>query len=98
MKNFFNNSEDHDNKEISKKVKQWVKLYFGLPEVGCVVLVSELQCADEGCPDVETVISILAQPEVKVYKIGKPLIYVRVRDIETLSKQYLITQASTESK
>ena len=39
--NFFKNEFDPDNKEITKKVKQWVKTYFGLPDVGCVILVSE---------------------------------------------------------
>ncbi|MSP70515.1 MAG: nitrate reductase [Bacteroidetes bacterium] len=88
--NFFKNEFDPDNKEITKKVKQWVKTYFGLHDVSCVVLVSELKCADEGCLDIETVISILMQPEIKVYKIGKPLMYVRVHDIELISEQYLL--------
>jgi hypothetical protein len=88
MKSFFKNEFDPENKEISKKIKQWVKTYFGLPEEGCVVLVSELQCPDEGCPDVETVISILMKPEVRVFKIGKPLMYVGIYDIETISKNH----------
>ncbi|MBA2613072.1 MAG: hypothetical protein H0U95_13970 [Bacteroidetes bacterium] len=89
MKNYFNKQVDSDSKEISIKIKQWVKTYFRLPDEGCVVMVSELTCADEGCPDIETVISILMKPEAKILKINKPTALIRIHDIQALGEKHL---------
>jgi hypothetical protein len=86
MRNFFTNEFDPNNKIITRKIKEWVKQYFKLQDHACVIMVTEVRCVEENCPDVETVISIIKQPEPMHFKIGKPIMYVRATDIYELSK------------
>ena len=57
----------------TKRIKKLVRDAWTVPEE-VVIMVSELRCHDEDCPDVETVIALMAGPgePVKV-KIGKPM-------------------------
>ena len=55
----------------TKRVKDMVRKAWSIPE-NVIIMVSELRCHEEGCPDVETVIALMhegAEPEkVKIYK------------------------------
>ena len=57
----------------TKRIKKLIRDAWTVPEE-VVIMVSELRCHDEDCPDVETVIALMAGPgePVKV-KIGKPM-------------------------
>ena len=55
----------------TKRVKDMVRRAWSIPE-NVIIMVSELRCHEEGCPDVETVIALMrdgAEPEkIKIYK------------------------------
>ena len=66
------------------RVKHWVKESFALAD-DIVVMVTELQCTEEGCPPLETVIAILASPsQPRQFKLHKPLAEILATDIQTL--------------
>ena len=57
----------------TKRIKKLVRDAWTVPEE-VVIMVSELRCHDEDCPDVETVIALMAGPgEPLKVKIGKPM-------------------------
>lgn len=59
--------------EVVRRVKQWAHEAFGLPDNG-VVMVTELRCAEDDCPDVETVIAVLGEPgKARRHKLLKPV-------------------------
>jgi len=70
------------------QIKSWVKESFSLAE-DIVVMVTELQCTEEGCPPLETVIAIFdtsgdAPGQPRQFKLHKPLAEVAASDIQTL--------------
>ncbi len=57
----------------TKRVKALVRDAWNIKE-DVVIMVSELRCHEEGCPDLETVIAIMAEDaETKTIKINKPV-------------------------
>jgi hypothetical protein len=42
---------------VLERIKGWAAEALGLPE-GTAGMVTELRCAEEGCPDVETVVAV----------------------------------------
>lgn len=80
----FKNPNDKDNIKITKLVKAWIREKMNLNEE-VMITVSELQCAEPNCPDMETVIVIFDSENTRQFKIRKPLNYIRKWDIETLS-------------
>lgn len=68
--------------DSSRRVKEWVREIRALPDEA-VVMVSELRCHENGCPDIETVIAIMGvgSSETKV-KFAKPIDGVTREDIE----------------
>jgi hypothetical protein len=70
------------------QIKQWVLETFELTE-DMSVLVTELQCTEEGCPPLETVIAILEGPgQTRQYKLHKALVEVTLLDVAALAKNY----------
>jgi hypothetical protein len=69
-------------------VKDWVAERFALtPED--VVSIAELACRDGGCPDVETVVTILrAAGGSERWRIAKPLEAVARQDVAALEDPY----------
>lgn len=77
----FTNPRDPENVEITRTIKKWVLKHLNLPE-GTGLWVSEVNCLDENCPDMETLILILPENKEKFsLRIRKPLTFVRERDI-----------------
>lgn len=72
---------DKDNSENIRAIKNWISELYDVPETG-IVIVKEIQCPDENCPDIETVILINVGYATNLIKIKKPLIYIRKADIE----------------
>jgi hypothetical protein len=67
------------------QIKEWVTQYFGLP-ADTAILVTELQCTEDGCPPLETVIAILSTPgHPQSYKLHKAMVEVTVADIQALA-------------
>jgi hypothetical protein len=69
--NLFGQKANHDAVAASR-VKEWVREALALGD-DVVVTVAELRCAEEDCPDVETVVGILEQGNQRKFKVLKPL-------------------------
>jgi hypothetical protein len=76
----FKNPLDPQNIEVSKAIKKWVKSYLQLPD-DTTITITELKCCGETCPHIETVITIWTE-KTQVFKIQKPLVYIRKYDVE----------------
>ena len=67
----------------TKRIKDMVRKAWSVPE-NIIIMVSELRCHEEGCPDVETVIALMhdgAAPEkVKIYK---PMAELNLEEIKS---------------
>jgi hypothetical protein len=64
-----------------RRVKGWVAARPAVPD-DATVMVSELRCHEDGCPDVETVIAVMpAGGERKQVKLPKPMDQVTEDDI-----------------
>ena len=84
MLNLFGKSQEKDVASILK-IKNWVKEAFELTEYESV-LVTELQCHEEGCPPIETVIVVLREGIGKEqYKFHKRMNEINFEDVENLS-------------
>ena len=83
MLKFFNSQKESDSRQLVQ-VKSWVSQAFDLSE-DISVMVTQLQCTEEGCPPIETVIAIMETPgKPQQYKIHKPLAEVKQTDIVSL--------------
>ncbi|MCA9456296.1 MAG: hypothetical protein KC587_06515 [Nitrospira sp.] len=86
MQDLFGKNQKRDVAAISI-IKRWVSDVFNLAE-NDIILVTELQCHEEGCPPFETVIVILMEGNRKVqYKFHKRINEVAFEDISNLLTQ-----------
>lgn len=70
--------------EIVARIKEWTCELFPLSHEA-TVMVSELRCQEQDCPDVETVIAILAGAgQTHHYKLLKPMAEVTREDLSGL--------------
>ncbi len=70
------------NLEVLARVKAWVRGFGGLSDE-VSILVTELRCAESGCPPLETVIAVLDQPgQTRQYKIHKAMSDVSSLDVQ----------------
>jgi hypothetical protein len=77
-------SRTRSDQETRRKMKQLVLHKFGLPAETSILL-TELQCLEEGCPPIETVIAILDKPgEPRQYKIHKPMAVITDQDLDEI--------------
>ena len=84
MLNLFGKNQKKDVASILK-IKNWVRENFDLTEYESV-LVTELQCHEEGCPPIETVIVVLREETGKEqYKFHKRMDEIILEDIAKLS-------------
>ena len=84
MLNIFNSQQKSDPRQLVQ-VKSWIYQTFDLSE-DISVMITELQCTEEGCPPIETVIVIMETPgKPRQYKIHKPLSDVNQADIVNLT-------------
>ena len=66
------------------RIKEMVRRHFGLSE-DTVLMVSELRCHEDGCPDVETVIAVMETGvSPQTLKIAKRMADIQPADIHTL--------------
>jgi hypothetical protein len=83
----FKNPNDPDNHIITAKVQEWVKDKMTIPE-GTIIEIQELNCSDPGCMDKETRIFLSFKDNTrKQFRIHKPLVYIRKRDVDQLMKE-----------
>ncbi len=68
-------------------VKAWVEARFALGPDD-VASIAELACRDDGCPDLETVVTVLrAGGGAAAWRIEKPLAAVTQADVAALGDQ-----------
>ena len=66
------------------RIKDLVRMRFCLSDEA-TLMVSELRCHEDGCPDVETVIAIMGTSRTQLtWKIAKPMTEVGEGDIQSL--------------
>lgn len=71
--------------EVVARIKGWAREFFGLGDEA-TVMVSELRCQEEDCPDVETVIAVLGEPgKARKHKLLKPMAEVTRDDVRGLA-------------
>lgn len=69
----------------AQRIKTLVKNRLDLPETA-TLMVSELHCHEDGCPDVETVIAVMVPgSERQTWKLGKAMADIDVADVSHLS-------------
>jgi len=70
--------------EVIARIKDWARDVFRLPHD--VILVTELRCTEDGCPDVETVIAVLGEPgKARHHKLPKSAAEVQFFDVLSLA-------------
>lgn len=68
-----------------ERIKSWMRDVLGLPDAA-VVMVTELRCAEDGCPDVETVIAVMGEPgKARNHKLPKAAADVTHSDVLSLA-------------
>jgi hypothetical protein len=71
--------------EVVRRVKGWAQEAFGLPD-DAAVMVTELRCAEDDCPDVETVVAVLGEPgKARRHKLLKPVAEVTRDEVMSLA-------------
>lgn len=84
MVNLFNQDQKSDPVDIAR-IKGWVKQVMGLAN-DVTVMVTELRCAEDDCPDVETVIAVLGEPgKARKHKLPKPMSEVTREEVVALA-------------
>lgn len=77
----FTNPRDPENKEMTKTIKRWIMVHGKYPEE-TAIWVSEVNCVDPGCPDMETVMLVMpGKDEKHSFRVRKPMVFVREADI-----------------
>ncbi len=80
----FKNPNDPDNIIITEKVQEWFRERMELQK-DTIIHVVEIDCADPGCMDKETRITLSFPDGLrKQFRIHKPLVFVRKKDVEQL--------------
>jgi len=93
MAKTFSNPRDPDGIIIREKIAEWL-LFYESTYAGAEILVEDVPCIDEGCPDRETLIQINSAGKIEKIRIRKPLVYIRKWDVEfALSQKRNNTQA-----
>lgn len=69
----------------ASQIKEWIRQSFGLSD-DVTVMVSELRCQEDDCPEVETVIAVLlGNGQDRKHKLMKPIVDVTREDILSLA-------------
>jgi hypothetical protein len=72
--------------ELQSRVREWAEARFQ-PDDSDVVMVTEIECGQPGCPPLETVIALMREGRAPVkFKLFKALAEVSERDVRRLGK------------
>ncbi|MBM3995011.1 MAG: nitrate reductase [Planctomycetes bacterium] len=83
--NLFSQKPAHDP-AVAERLKGWARELLGLGD-DVAVTVMQLNCAEDDCPDVETVVGVLEQGNQRKFKVLKPLAEVTRDDLATALRQ-----------
>jgi len=77
---------------VTERLKAWVAALMGLSERDTIML-AELACRDPGCPDLETVITVIMSDSRRFkLRFPGPMAGVTEADVQSLSKDLQLTQ------
>lgn len=62
--------------EHTAAIKRWTREILGLTDDATVVTVSEIACADAGCPLVETAVTVFDSAGTRLWKFTRPRVAV----------------------
>lgn len=85
MMNLFGKKSAHDPAVVDR-IKAWAREMLGLGD-DVTVTVMQLNCAEEDCPDVETVVGVLERGNQRKFKVFKPLAEVTREDVAAALRQ-----------
>ncbi|MBA5867329.1 MAG: hypothetical protein GDA67_11625 [Nitrospira sp. CR1.3] len=72
--------------EQSERIKTWARAAWTLSDE-TMIMVTELECREPGCPPIETVIALLDGPgKTTQHKIHKPAAEISRSDVEGLAR------------
>ena len=72
---------------VTDRLKPWVATAMGLSG-GDTIMLAELDCRDPGCPDLETVITVIrADRRQRVLRFPGPMARVTEADVQSLFAQ-----------
>ena len=84
--NTFKNPNDPDNTQLKSTLKNWISAHLKLSKEA-IIDIEEHQCTEASCVHAET---LFQTPNTEggydVYKIAKPLVFIRKWDIEAMKK------------
>ncbi|MBM4068082.1 MAG: nitrate reductase [Planctomycetes bacterium] len=83
--NLFGQKPSHDPFVVDR-LKGWTRELLGLGD-DLTVTVMQLNCAEDDCPDVETVVGVLEQGNQRKFKVLKPLAEVTREDLAAAIQQ-----------
>jgi hypothetical protein len=83
--NLFGKKPAHDPAVVDR-IKAWARAMLGLGD-DVAVTVTQLNCTEEDCPDVETVVGVLEQGNQRKFKVFKPLAEVTRDDLAAALRQ-----------
>ena len=73
--------------EVTERLKAWVAALMGLSDNDTIML-AELACHDPGCPDLETVITVIRTDRRRfVLRFPGPMADVTEADVQSLAPQ-----------
>lgn len=72
--------------ELQSRVREWAEARFQ-PDDSDIVMVTEIECGQPGCPPLDTVIALLREGRAPVkFKLFKALAEVTEADVKRLGK------------
>lgn len=83
--NLFGQKPSHDPAVVDR-LKGWAREMLGLGD-DVALTVMQLNCAEDDCPDVETVVGVLEQGNQRKFKVFKPLAEVTRDDLAAALQQ-----------
>ena len=81
----FTNPNDPNNTQLNETLKRWISEKLLLGDAAVIDIV-EHQCRDASCLHAETVFKVKNGGEGSLYKIAKPLVFIRKWDVEAMKK------------
>ena len=68
------------NAQASARIKTWVREALTLAD-DVSVMVTELRCAEDGCPPLETCIAVMATGGPRLFKVSKAMAEISREDV-----------------
>ncbi len=88
----FNNPLDPNDDNIKTAIKKWTVDLLTLNADSDIEILEHL-CTDSSCLHAETVVKVHDTEGVRLFKIAKPLTFIRKMDVQNMQPTNLLTSA-----